>query len=155
MKWITPLVVALAVTAHADTAPAPESRVLDRVAIVVDGAPIFESDIGVRGTEAQLIDEALLSNEADRLVITVLDEEVERAIDEIKKANGLDDAALEAALHDQGYTRASYEIEIRRQLRMLRARGVMFGGQSVEAQEAALASWLTEQRAHAYLERPR
>ena len=63
-----------------------------------------------------LVDERLLHQEAARMGIGVHDQEVDRAIAEIKAQNKLDDAALNKALISQGFTMAEYRAEMRNQI---------------------------------------
>lgn len=63
-----------------------------------------------------LVDERLLHQEAARMGIGAHDQEVDRAIAEIKAQNRLDDAGLAKALDSQGFTMAEYRAEMRNQI---------------------------------------
>jgi parvulin-like peptidyl-prolyl isomerase len=147
---VSSLLFALALPAHAGK----RRTVVDRVAIVVNGEPIFESDLTRRtkfsgsraAAETELIVEALFAGEAHRVGVTVEAAEVDLAIDEVKKQNGIDDAQLAAALAEQHMTLAEYRVEVERQLLLLRMRNVLRTDHDPDA-------WLAEQRDHAFIER--
>jgi parvulin-like peptidyl-prolyl isomerase len=132
LRWI--VVWLVVVPSAASAAPEGTAVTLDRSVARVGEEVIWESDIAVRmrGREAKdrpavvqaLIDEALIIAEARRASITVDRSEVLAAVDEVKQQNKLDDAGLDAALRDYGYTRAQYMIDIERQLLRLRALNV-------------------------------
>jgi peptidyl-prolyl cis-trans isomerase SurA len=150
----------LAVPARAQrsTPPAPKpapaagdtgrkALVLDRVAAVVNGSVILESELETRmqpllagldsiddprererrqaKLRAQLLDdmiaEELVVQAARDAKLDVEAKEVTAALDEIKQQNGLDNAQLEAALAQQGFTVQTYRKEVERQLLHLRA----------------------------------
>lgn len=112
---------------------------VDRVVAVVNQDVILASEVARRvaplspgpgkpppaGAERQvleqMIDELLLTQEATRARIEVPDSDVEGAIQEIKKQNQLDDAALLKALAAQGYTMELYREDLRQQILRLRA----------------------------------
>ncbi len=152
MRWILLSIAACALSAHAGTTSEPETKVIDRVAIIVDSEPIFASDLD-RGDEAALIDEALVRIEARRLMVEVTADEVAAAIEEIKRVNGIGDQQLEDALREQGYTLASYRADVERQLLVLKTRSVLFP-MPLDKSEPAMAAWLDERRRTAYIERP-
>lgn len=110
---------------------------VDRIAVLVDGQPLFRSAIEARArrssggkkTEAErrqafaqarteLIETYLIEGDAKGL--TVSDQLVEAALDDISKSNQLDRAQLEAAAKQQGYTLAEYRESVRSQLLELR-----------------------------------
>lgn len=112
---------------------------IDRVVAMVNGDVILESELARRAAPLapgpgkppppgarkqaleQLIDEMLFNQEASRARITVSDEDVNAAIQQIKQQNKLDDAGLAKALAAQGYTLESYREDLRGQLLRLRA----------------------------------
>lgn len=116
---------------------------VDRVVAVVNSDVILDSEVARRlAPMAQqqgkpppadarkqmiqlMIDEILLMQEASRVRIEVSDQDVSGAIQEIKKQNGLDDAALEKALAAQGYTLELYREDVRQQILRLRAISVV------------------------------
>ncbi|MBA3500237.1 MAG: SurA N-terminal domain-containing protein [Myxococcota bacterium] len=116
-------------TAHA--APVGTTTVIERSVARVDGAVIWESEVAarMRGVDAKdrpallesMIDDELIVAEARRGMLTVEKSDLMAALDEIKQQNKLDDAGLDAALREAGYTRARYLVELERQLLRLRA----------------------------------
>jgi peptidyl-prolyl cis-trans isomerase SurA len=94
------------------------------------GQPIDDRATGAvekRAAEQQLraivdkmIDETLMLQQASELKLTVEDAEIDRAIDEVKKQNKLDDAQFTQALTSQGYSTASYRKDLRRQILRLK-----------------------------------
>jgi parvulin-like peptidyl-prolyl isomerase len=121
--------------------------VLDRVAAVVNGSVILESELEARlvplvaGLDSiddarererrqgklrtqmldDMISEELVVQAARDAKLEVEPKEVTAALDEIKQQNNLDDAQLAAALAQQGYTVQTYRKEVERQLLHLRA----------------------------------
>ncbi len=121
--------------------------VVDRVIAVVDDAIIVQSELRARLSamvpDLQAItDPKERSRRLDKLKTQMLDEmvneqlivaaaaearievaldEVNAAVDDIKKQNKLDDAQLASALAEQGYTMSAYKEDLRRQLLRLRA----------------------------------
>jgi len=111
---------------------------IDRVVAMVNADVILESELARRAAPLapapgkppppgarkqaleQLIDEMLFSQEASRARITVADEDVNAALQQIKQQNKLDDAGLEKALAQQGFTLELYREDIRQQLLRLR-----------------------------------
>jgi parvulin-like peptidyl-prolyl isomerase len=126
------IVVALLVgAAVAQAAPVGTVSVIDRPVARVDDVVVWQSDFDARATQVdpkdkpqlldQIIDETLAVAEAIKQKIDVDKTEVAAALDEIKSQNKLDDAGLDAALKQVGYTRPRYEKELERQLLRLRA----------------------------------
>jgi parvulin-like peptidyl-prolyl isomerase len=143
------LVLAGVASAAPDTkSPNTGKRVsLERVVAVVNNSIILQSELDARlaplQQEAQQIaDPAERKRRLAKLAGQVLDEmvndelvvqaaeaakievdsgEVQAALDGIKQNNKLDDAALAAALAQQGYTLQAYKADLRRQLLALRA----------------------------------
>jgi peptidyl-prolyl cis-trans isomerase SurA len=68
----------------------------------------------------QLVDERLLEQEARKLSITVSSNDVERAIDNVRRQSGLDDPGFWEAVEGQGFTRDQYQADVRRQLLRLK-----------------------------------
>jgi peptidyl-prolyl cis-trans isomerase SurA len=64
----------------------------------------------------RLVDERLIAREAERLGVEVSPEQLAEAIEQVRAQNGLDEAGLDEAIADQGFTPAAYEEEVRRQL---------------------------------------
>ncbi|MCS6912614.1 MAG: peptidyl-prolyl cis-trans isomerase [Myxococcales bacterium] len=113
---------------------------LDRVVAVVGEEIILESELdqmalptfregdpdtpeGKRKLEAHrrkvldsLIEKQLIAQQAKEMKIHATEEEVRKAIEEVKKNNGLDDAQFLEALRSQGFTLESYKKQLRQQL---------------------------------------
>jgi peptidyl-prolyl cis-trans isomerase SurA len=64
----------------------------------------------------KMIQETLVAQRAKQLGMTVSDEEVERAIQDVERQNNIDRSQLELALQTQGLTMESYRTKLRRQL---------------------------------------
>jgi hypothetical protein len=107
-------------------AAAQQATVLDRVVAVVDGEAIFLSDLqraeamlaarnARRSALEYLIDRALLARLAAREG-TVNDEDVERAIRNVRHQVRFSEEDFWAAVESQGFTRESYRADVRRQL---------------------------------------
>lgn len=146
---ILALLLVLGGVAFADTKSpnAGKKETLDRVVAVVNDSIILQSELDarlvpVRAEAAQIADpqerrrreaklasqvldemvnEELIVQAADAAKIEVDSSEVQAALDEIKQQNNLDDAGLQQALAQQGYTLAGYKADLRRQLLRLRA----------------------------------
>jgi tRNA(Phe) wybutosine-synthesizing methylase Tyw3 len=138
---IRSLVLVLVLTAMASAGtPAPSAArpatgsvaKLDRRIAIVDGGAVWQSELdeaivhtGVPApTKDQLaqvldalIDAVLVDQAADALHVEASDAELDAAIAEIIKQNGIDEAGLDKALAEQHFTRASYRVELARQLR--------------------------------------
>lgn len=69
-----------------------------------------------RETLEKLIDSRLVLQQAGELKLAVSNDEVERALDEVKKQNKLDDATFAEALKQQGFTLDSYKKNLKRQI---------------------------------------
>jgi parvulin-like peptidyl-prolyl isomerase len=127
---------------------APGTKVIvERVVAIVNDRVILRSELDARlvpvmADAAQIADPKERARRIDKLQGQVLDEmvneelivqaaeaakieieasDVQAAVDEIKKQNSLDDAALGQALAAQGYTLANYKSDLRRQLLRIRA----------------------------------
>lgn len=105
---------------------------VDRIAAVVDGRPIFQSSVEARARRAgapvtkealvkargELIESALIAREAKDFVVG--DSTVDGAVEEVQRTQKLDRAQLEAALKEQGLTLRAYRELIREQIVELR-----------------------------------
>ncbi|MEO8699643.1 MAG: SurA N-terminal domain-containing protein [Kofleriaceae bacterium] len=126
------LVVAVAFGIARGDAPIGAVAVLDKPVAIVGDAVLWQSRVDERmtGREAKdrpqliedMIDELIWLRAAKQASITVEPGEVLAALDEIKQQNKLDDAGLDAALKQQGYTRDRYLVDLGNQLIILRAR---------------------------------
>jgi parvulin-like peptidyl-prolyl isomerase len=113
--------------------------VVERVAAVVDSEIILLGEVDqmasafLRGADEsttgqraladarkkaldQLIDSQLIRQQAAELKLSVTSEEIDRAIEEVKKQNNLDDDTFDEALKQQGFTRAAYRKNLRKQI---------------------------------------
>ena len=113
--------------------PTGATAQVDHVIVVVDGRPIWHSELEELYERGQLtkptfdqtqfsidslIDGALVDNAAAKLHVEVTDSDLDSAIAMIKQQNSIDDAGLDKALAEQHFTRATYREEIARQLRV-------------------------------------
>jgi peptidyl-prolyl cis-trans isomerase SurA len=69
----------------------------------------------------EMVNEQLIVEAAEASKIEVDSSEVQAALDEIKQQNNLDDAGLQQALVQQGYSLQNYKADLRRQLLRFRA----------------------------------
>ncbi len=120
--------------------PAP-AVVVDGIAAVVNGRVITRSEVAAlaafkertgqatgpsearRSALEDLIERALVQAEAERLGVRVTDEDVERAIREIGRRNGLEPQAVVRALEAQGVSYDEYVEELRAQIRRMKLAG--------------------------------
>ena len=138
-------------TVPTSAAKAPAPIVIERVLAVVGDAIVLESEVGLRAAPLvaeleeqlspsdrqrrvrallrqvleELVDEELITQAAAEAELEVTAEEVDRAIDDVRRSNKMTDAQLTEALAAQGYSTASYRKEIRRNLVRMRAINVM------------------------------
>jgi peptidyl-prolyl cis-trans isomerase SurA len=128
-RWLLLSLLFLAVPASA--------RVTDGVAAVVDGYVITRSEVSelvalkrrmgapsgdeeiAKALDA-LIENALVKREADRLGISVTDEDVEKAVADIRSRNGLTPEAFQAALAAQGMNYTAYLERVRNEIRRVK-----------------------------------
>jgi peptidyl-prolyl cis-trans isomerase SurA len=162
------LLMATAVTAGADTGWVT----VDRVVAVVNRDIVLESEISERlrpfvaeldaikepGRRArrraelrtevirEMVDNLLAQQQAASIGLTAEDSEIEVAISEIKTANNLDDAGLEKALKDAGYTMAKYRVELKRQMIRLKVVNV-FAGPRIQITDADVKQAYDERKA--------
>jgi peptidyl-prolyl cis-trans isomerase SurA len=141
------LLLAVAPAARAQKAGTPAPPVvLERVSAVVNDTVILESEVAQRAQPMlmeletsdpqararetrqvmrkvldQMVDEQLIVEAALEAKLEVNDDEVQKAVDEIKRQNRLTDKQLEAALAQQGTTLAGYRKDVRKQILRLRA----------------------------------
>src|SRR5262249_23884621 len=72
-----------------------------------------------------MVDEELLIQAAEEAKLEVTDAEVDKALEEVKRQNKVDDKQLADALALQGYTIPAYRKDVRRQILRLRAMNVL------------------------------
>lgn len=138
--------LALGATVLPPLVPAARAEILDRIAAVVNEDIILESEVnqaaiatlraeaqgaeidiesaeGQRKFEAhrkktldQLIEKQLIAQQAKELKIYVVEDELRRALDDVKRSNGLTDQQFVEALKQQGFTMEAYRKTLRQQL---------------------------------------
>jgi len=134
-----------------EKAPGGRGISLDRISAVVDNQVILESEVvqraapllaeteqpsdpqaklqlwrqAFRKTLDQMIEEQLIIGAATEAKLDTTDDQVQKAIDELKRQNKLTDKQLETALAAQGTTLAQYKKDVRRQLLRLHAINVL------------------------------
>jgi parvulin-like peptidyl-prolyl isomerase len=129
------LLLLFAAPVWADQPPLGAHAVIDRAVAVVNRTPIWQSElderVGIAAVGAtptkdqiaqaldQMIDEELIIQHAH--VAPITDEEINAAVDEIKKQNNIDDAGLDAALNSQHISRAQYRVMLREQIQLQKA----------------------------------
>lgn len=124
------LLTTLFATATAHAAPIGAVAELDRSIVRVGDAVIWESEVAARvkaGADRaavieSMIDDELVLAEGKSAGITADRTDVLAALDEIKKQNNFDDAQLDKALAEAGFTRARYLVDLERQLVLLRTK---------------------------------
>jgi len=147
-KLLVVLLLGLGAVASAEPSPNAGKKIeLERVVAVVNDAIILQSELEARlqpvMQEAQqipdenerkrriakltgqvlddMVNEELIVQAAEASKIEVDSSEVQAALDEIKQQNSLDDAGLQQALVQQGYSLQNYKADLRRQLLRFRA----------------------------------
>lgn len=150
---------------------------VDRIAVVIDGQPLFHSAIVARAkrgvinatakedpkqaflrARAELIEATLIAN--DGKLLSVTNDEVELALDEVAKSNSITRTQLEAAAREQGLVMREYREMVRDQLFEMRWLMVRASERGVKATDsdrmqvyANLRVTLLEQlRKHAIIE---
>lgn len=73
----------------------------------------------------EMIDEEIIVQAAQEAQLEVTEEEVDAAVEEIKRQNNVDDEGLERALRSQGYTLSAYRADVARQILRMRAINVL------------------------------
>lgn len=138
--------LALGATVLPPLLPAARAEILDRIAAVVNEDIILESEVNqaaiatlraeAQGAEVdiesaegqrkfeghrkktldQLIEKQLIAQQAKELKIYVVEDELRRALDDVKRSNGLTDQQFVEALKQQGFTMEAYRKTLRQQL---------------------------------------
>jgi parvulin-like peptidyl-prolyl isomerase len=80
----------------------------------LDGARMF--DALKKKSLDRLIESRLINQQAQELKLNVTAEEVDRAIEEVKHQNNIDDAAFVEALKGQGFTMEAYRKNLKKQI---------------------------------------
>lgn len=133
---------------------APASRrktIVERVAAVVNETVILESEVAqaaapqlgqleeiedlrqrqrqfqaiLREALETMVNDELILQAAEEAKLEVTDDEIDKAMNEVKRNNKLTDKQLEQALAAQGYTVAEYRRDVRKQILRLRAQNVL------------------------------
>jgi parvulin-like peptidyl-prolyl isomerase len=127
---------------------ASDAALLDRVVAVVDGRAILASDLPANApTDAvdQLIQRQLLQTEARRRSITIDDQAVDQAIEDVQKRNKIPDlATLQRAVQASGRTWAQYRKEMKEQLLERRLMGAIMA-QGTQVTDRELKTALTRE----------
>jgi peptidyl-prolyl cis-trans isomerase SurA len=134
------VVIAAALVPVAAASAARASHVVERVVAVVNEEIILESELEqtaaalYRGPDPdssegkkqweetkhkaldQMIDGKLVQQQAVELKLSVTPEEVDRAVQQVKEQNHLDDATFRQALAQQGFTMEGYRKTLKRQI---------------------------------------
>src|SRR5205085_34539 len=128
--WVAVAVLALPGQASAQTRElATRGELLDRVAAIVNDGVVLSSELDA---QVQVIGERLRQQEiqmqrANRAGIKVSDEQVNSALQDVARRNGLTLSQLPDALAQQGEDYAAYREDLRREitLSLLRQRDVL------------------------------
>ena len=148
-KLLVVLLLGLAAApAAADSSPNAGKKIhLEKVVAIVNDSIILQSELDARlqpvMQEAQqipdenerkrriakltgqvlddMVNEELIVQAAEAAKVEIDSNDVQSAIDEIKQQNNLDDAGLQQALVQQGYSLQNYKSDLRRQLLRFRA----------------------------------
>jgi peptidyl-prolyl cis-trans isomerase SurA len=134
------VVIAAAALSLAAVSVARASRVIERVAAVVNDEIILETEVEqmaatqYRGPDPDsaegkkqwdeikrkaldaMIDSKLVQQQASELKLSVTPEEVDRAVEQVKTQNKLDDATFRSALEQQGFTMEGYRKTLKKQI---------------------------------------
>ncbi len=134
-------------------ASAAQARVVEKIAAVVGGDVILQSEVEERVAPLmvdiasiadptqraaraaalrrqvleRMIDEQLLMQQASELKLSVSPEEVDRAVDQIKKDYGLTDTQLRDELRKQGLSLAAYRQNTKREILRFRVLNIVVG----------------------------
>ena len=121
--------------------PADARELVDRVAAIVEGEVITLSEVYDLGAEyiegraaggvqlrrqaelevlEELIDRALVDQEVDRLGLAVTSDELDRAIDDVARQNGINRARLQHEVERSGMDWNNYRDEIEQQLQFMK-----------------------------------
>ena len=139
MKIRTLLVVA-ALGVAVVVSPARAARVVERVVAVINDDIVLETELEqfaaplYRGPDPDtaegkkqwdeikrkaleaMIDSKLVQQQANELKLSVTPEEVDRAVEQVKTQNKLDDATFRSALEQQGFTMEGYRKTLKKQI---------------------------------------
>jgi peptidyl-prolyl cis-trans isomerase SurA len=135
------LITALPLLALLAAAPAAKPQIVDRVAALVNGDVVTLSELADRAGPALLraeqlppgperdeahnvalkrafedvVAERLLQSKATELQLEATEAQIDEAVEDIKRRNSFDDAALERALKEQGIDKATFRVNVKRE----------------------------------------
>jgi peptidyl-prolyl cis-trans isomerase SurA len=147
------LSLALSVAAGLAEAPSADARVVERIAAVVGDEIVLESEVNdaskpfmeqiaalpdaaqrAQRTAAvkrellkSMVDDKLLVQQATELKLSVSSEEIDRAIEQLKREYKLTDAQLQEELHKTGQSIASYRQNTRKEILKYRVINIAVG----------------------------
>jgi peptidyl-prolyl cis-trans isomerase SurA len=145
---------------------AAQARVVEKIAAVVGGEIILQSEVEERAAPLmadiaainnpsqraaraaalrrqvldRMVDEQLLMQEANELKVSVSSEEVDKSIDQIKKDYGLTDEQLRDELRKQGMSMAAYRQNTKREILKYRIINIAVGSK-VSVSDADVQSY--------------
>ncbi len=150
------------------------ARTIDRVVAVVNDEIVLDSELeqfaaasargpveletpdGARAFEAmkkkaldRLIDSRLIAQQAAELKLTATSEEIDRAVDEVKKQHNLDDATFTEALKGQGFTMESYRKDLKKQILELKVINTAVRSRVSVSDEEVKTAYLQSDRQYA------
>ena len=154
------------------TPKGPKPIVVERVVAIVNDSVILESEVYqraapqlgdleqiqdprekqkqfkalLRQTLDDMVDDELILQAAAESELNVTDEEVDKAVTEVKKGNKLTDAQLAEALQAQGYSMAGYRKDVHRQILRLRAVNVLVRPRVTVSDEDVKEAYEKQQR---------
>jgi peptidyl-prolyl cis-trans isomerase SurA len=145
IRYLLAAVLYFMVVSSSAAAEQNTGEVVERIVAIVNGEALLLSELRTRAAPflarvmqapeiqrmqllqqlygellTQLIDERLLEQEARKLSISVLGSDVDRAIENVQRQNGLKDAEFWEAVGAQGFTAEQYKADVRRQLLRLK-----------------------------------
>jgi peptidyl-prolyl cis-trans isomerase SurA len=100
----------------------------------------------LRQTLDDMIDDELILQAAAESELSVTDEEIDKAIGEVKKGNKLTDAQLAEALQAQGYSMTAYRKDVKKQILRLRAVNVLVRPRVTVSDEDVKEAYEKQQR---------
>jgi peptidyl-prolyl cis-trans isomerase SurA len=121
---------------------ASQARVVEKIAALVGDDLILQSEVEDRAAPLlsdvaaianrrevleRLIDDQLLAQQATELKLTVSNDEIDRAIGQIKHDYGLDDTQLKDELRKQGLSMAAYRMNTKREILKYRVLNIAVG----------------------------
>ena len=154
----------------ATLAPARAMKVIDRVVAVVNDDIILETELEqfaaaqYRGPDPSspegkkawdelkrksldaLIDSKLMQAQAVELKLSVTPDEVDRAVEQVKQQNNLDDATFTQALKAQGYTMEGYRKGLKKQILELKVMNTAVRSRVSVSDDEVMAAYKQSER---------